>query len=532
MQKLISAAHMNVWWTFERDMFASLTTRARFGRQFLPVSSRLTTRNTSIRRLTTRNTFIRTLPRRNYVSEPTRADDTPDIKQSPYTRDLPSTLSQIAALLHRVFKFSAIGIVLIGSASLLVFEGAQIYVENVSLAPNKYSKDSDVAHYEWDKELEDWTGLPNVGGTDPKLDWRARQALRSAWMTLHWGTSISNVFAFGDSSSYDGRLLQTLVYLDMALRSAAQGHTRLVILELQGDVVRRLGSQKFLEFARYRYQEALAISPAKDLHTAKLWTKVSDVSMRLNDIDEALKSCWRSIRVIDPVDSTNGSSIMSYHIPSRCPTSAAETRLLCGNMTRISSIYASFMRHDEMSTFYSSLLAAATNIAQTSDTQPASPAKTLHRLYLLQRVAILQLHNGEVCSDISDEPQEALRLLGMAGDTSESIALELAGSYHSMSGEPYPSGKLVIDSEYLTRRNLKAEAETLLVDASRTTASSFRLRGFLMEKLGNNRAALSNYEKALFWCGGVEGPSSNIPTKDWEAVWSDYKRLRASIPTT
>jgi hypothetical protein len=113
-------------------------------------------------------------------------------------------------VLGTIVKYIVIGTVAIGTVSLVGVEGAHQYVERVMLAVPAHldfmdtlppSEESTAKHrdhltpldtdyYAWAEENDSWTG-GSAGGTSPTLGFRARHALRSAWICQTWGQGLT-----------------------------------------------------------------------------------------------------------------------------------------------------------------------------------------------------------------------------------------------------------------------------------------------------------------------------------------------------
>ncbi|KAI5453276.1 hypothetical protein NCC49_006299 [Naganishia albida] len=118
-------------------------------------------------------------------------------------------------VLGTIIKYLVIGTVTIGTVSLVGVEGAHQYVERVTLAVpahlnfmDSLPSDADAAssathaqhrdyltpldedYYAWAEENDSWTG-GSAGGTSARLGFRARHALRSAWICQTWGQGLT-----------------------------------------------------------------------------------------------------------------------------------------------------------------------------------------------------------------------------------------------------------------------------------------------------------------------------------------------------
>lgn len=102
------------------------------------------------------------------------------------------TLSRIA----RILVFSGAGIITVLGVA---YEGTHMYVEYVAMprsqvATSLFAQEHDTESdpWGWSSDLSDesWSA-GGVRGTDPRLGWKGRHALRAAWMAAHWGSGIS-----------------------------------------------------------------------------------------------------------------------------------------------------------------------------------------------------------------------------------------------------------------------------------------------------------------------------------------------------
>jgi len=454
---------------------------------------------------------------------PSRAGDTPNIKHNPYTREFPSTISQVVHTVRRFIKFTVIGVLCAGSATVVLFQGAHLYVEKVSLASQDYLSDpvtADIAHYEWDKELDSWTGPPGVGGTDPNLGWKARHALRSAWMSLNWG---NGAVSTASSSASDGRLIPASQFLNAALQASTDPATRIALLELQGNVSSALNSAESRKHALTCYEAALEGVPSGSWYAAKLFSRMAEVLSRMGNVELSIEYHWKAVHVLDP-DHTTG------NVPSHLSTSPSATRLVLRSLNALSILYATSRDLKSTSSLQASALKLTTSIPHGSVGE-TSPAQQLHSLFIQQRIATLQLHHAEVLYAMSRRDQEPIELLSSAATTSEGVALKLLGKDQGSPDRPESQIALVPADAWKSSTALSQPSTDLLLDASRSASAAYRLSAVLYEKQGEPSYPLAfrSLEKALWWCGGVEGPGADIPTAEWEAVWKDYRRLRGLV---
>lgn len=101
--------------------------------------------------------------------------------------DYASPLLHTASFFHSLFRYAVFGSVGIVSLGLGTLAAIHAWVEKVELAGGM----TDPADEDgWGEELEGWSGAWRGGGTDPRLGFFARAAVRGAWISQHWGGGI------------------------------------------------------------------------------------------------------------------------------------------------------------------------------------------------------------------------------------------------------------------------------------------------------------------------------------------------------
>lgn len=93
------------------------------------------------------------------------------------------TLSRIARIIT-LYGLSAV------TAVALVYEGTHQYVEHVAMKKSFVKSSFNKDQWGWDDEVEDET-WGRTAGSDRRLGFLGRHALRSAWMALNWGGGVS-----------------------------------------------------------------------------------------------------------------------------------------------------------------------------------------------------------------------------------------------------------------------------------------------------------------------------------------------------
>ncbi|PWN23132.1 hypothetical protein BCV69DRAFT_110031 [Microstroma glucosiphilum] len=113
-----------------------------------------------------------------------------------------SIISRIA----RIIVFTGMGIAVVGVSA---FEGSHIYVEKVAMKGATDTKTrlgtSSDDPWGWSSDFEEEAWGPSSGGTDPRLGFFGRHALRSAWMATHWGSGVApSLILASDGASSGG----------------------------------------------------------------------------------------------------------------------------------------------------------------------------------------------------------------------------------------------------------------------------------------------------------------------------------------
>lgn len=239
-----------------------------------------------------------------------------DMPREDYAAPAMYTLSYLS----RAIKYLLYGLFGLGAISLSAFEGLHVYIENVSLAEAaRISSDE----YGWEEETPSWTGGPR-GGTDPKLGYRARHALRAAWICQEVGAggggSIGRGGTPGGLHPTMGRAIAGRVnrvdrgyelaeeYIDLAIREAKRKNykfppnlphqrpppdqlglnptaevpadaTAVDLLLLKAGVLERISTETSLSQAREIYEQVL-FTPGSTARRMRLANKIGDLESR------------------------------------------------------------------------------------------------------------------------------------------------------------------------------------------------------------------------------------------------------------
>lgn len=211
-----------------------------------------------------------------------------------------------------------------------------MYVEHGALAPSP-DPDGDFRRYGWDIESDRWTGGES-GGTDPGLGWKARHAVRSAWIAQNWGTG-SQVLASGairsaarDTGPVEAQLEYAHDFLNIALAialertadaaksgkpSGLRAETLTDLLTRHASTLERIGSRGALHDARSEYERVYAGLPANstaggDARRARIALKLGNISARLGEDEEALEWWARALALAsDTSDDTSSRDVLA-----------------------------------------------------------------------------------------------------------------------------------------------------------------------------------------------------------------------------
>jgi tetratricopeptide (TPR) repeat protein len=118
-----------------------------------------------------------------------------------------SIISRIA----RIIVFTGMGIAVVGVSA---FEGSHIYVEKVAMkgeadGKTSLSTSSSQDPWGWSSDFEEEAWGPASGGTDPRLGFFGRHALRSAWMATHWGSGVAPSLILASDGAQSGGFSQS-----------------------------------------------------------------------------------------------------------------------------------------------------------------------------------------------------------------------------------------------------------------------------------------------------------------------------------
>lgn len=475
--------------------------------------------------------------------------DQPVFIGDPFTHSTLFTLD----FFKRLAKFSLVGVFALGITGWTVFEGLHMWVENVELACDQ---DSEVRRWEWDLEAEKWSG-GDKGGTDPALGFKGRHAVRSAWIAENWGTGSGAIISRSDTYSGRGsqgtgslnvieaRLEVAQKFMAIAISIAESNmssgklrpQTMGELLARHASVLERMGTRDALLQARFRYERVWAGLPAKGTGAARVALKLGDLDYRLGDFEDAL--AWWA-RTISLTQGTPQANLSAPDFTQVIPSSPYAQRTLASTLVSLSAYYSTSGHLKQAQHVQESGLDLLRSIPSPSKISTASPPQALHSLFLLHRSSLLSIHLAEVLYALRTAPEQSIQWLTRAADSSERVALALAGLPFTHPDAPGsaiphpPASEASLVTVYTKSNAMRKPAKSLLRDARRTAAEAWNLIGILREgeKDGAERA-LECYERALGWAGvssdrsgGIGEPREGTPEAEWKVLWNNYVRVR------
>lgn len=473
----------------------------------------------------------------------------PMLIEDPFTQSTLFTLD----FFKRLAKISLVGALALGITGWTVFEGLHMWVENIELACDQ---DSEVRRWEWDHEAEKWSG-GDKGGTDTALGFKGRHAVRSAWIAENWGTGSGAIIS--RSNSFSGRGSQDTGSLNIieARLEAAQNFMALAISIAEGkmssgklrpqtmgellarhaSILEHMGTRDALLQARSRYERVWSGLPAKGTDAARVALKLGDLDYRLGDFEDAL--AWWT-RTISLTQGTQQANPLTPELSRTIPSSPCAQRTLASTLISLSAYYSTSGHLKQAQHVQESGLDLLRSIPSPSKISSVSPPQALHSLFLLHRSSLLSIHLAEVLYALRTAPEQSIQWLARAAESSERVALALAGLPFTHPDAPGsviphpPASEASLVPVYMKSNAMRKIAKSLLRDARRTAAETWNLMGILKEgeKDGTERA-LECYERALGWAGvaadrsgGIGEPGEGTPETEWKVLWNNYVRVR------
>ncbi|KAF8628333.1 hypothetical protein AX15_003878 [Amanita polypyramis BW_CC] len=466
-----------------------------------------------------------------------------------------SNLLYVFGVGRRFLKFSAIGLLALGTTTATAYEALHQYVEHVQLAPEA---DPEARKLEWHYFTECWSGDPVRGGTDPSLGFRGRHTLRAAWMAYNWGVGYSTAIVDsganvteglpgpGGTRVVDAALQRTDEFLRSAIR-IAEGRTTSgslnpntlnALLLRHASVLERLGGS-FRMASRAEYERAWSAFPVKGTNAAYVAWKLGDLNSRLGQGGDAL-AWWTRAILLACGKNSEGNEHQSPNVPSIAPSSPQAQRTLTNTLVSLSAFYAMSGQFRKAQEVEESALNLIRSIPPPESSAAATPAQALHALFLLHRSSLLSIHLAEVLHAQKQPAIISIQWLTSAAESSERVTYALTGlaldSFRKRDSVTQAREGPLLET-YKSSRSMNRVAASLLRDASRTAAEAWNLIGVLHEaKEGpGSENALKCYERAVDWAGTTPLQSDarvaagGTLEADWNLFWSNYNRVKQHI---
>lgn len=459
-------------------------------------------------------------------------------------------------MLGKTVKYLVIGGAGLAALSLAGWEGAHLYIE--SQMPPAKSKAGSLG---WEEENVSWTG--EDGGTSSKLGWKARMALRAAWLCWEKGAGVPG--AISTRQSIHPQLGEGLIgglnkidrgyelaeqYIDVAIADArkrgmvfppAEGAdpVALDLTTLKASILERMGTPDTLEQSRELYEDiAHSVKPTTDLERAmsiRLALKLADLASRAGDAQDAEK--WRSwglqtAGVVFPEPAPRESSWWPWSaapkpepvaVPDLSPPvrRAAVALLLSDSAVAAQSgdLARASRDHDVLRAM---IPTPERLVTPTATTAP----EVLHSVWLAQRRALLDLYRGSVAHALDRNSPAPLGTVAMAAEESDAVISAL---------EPLPAaykGPLLVPAERLRREALQTGAEAHYTE------------GVLLERQGTEPAllkALASFERAMS-LSALESGTTDIRgekeddgvgrSAEWMRYARGYDRVKSKVQGT
>ncbi|KZV64943.1 hypothetical protein PENSPDRAFT_656182 [Peniophora sp. CONT] len=510
-------------------------------------------RNAMLRRCVTRGHPLRYARSVPVISPPLsrRLSTPPDPSSSPLAiqSHFASSVGHAFGTLGRLFTFGLIGLVTTGVVVGTAFEGAHFWVEHIGLKPET---DEEAKKWEWNVEMERWTGGPS-GGTDGALGFKGAHALRSAWQVLHWGLGTpvpgSNVgHGAGALGGIDPALEHAQSFLaiahNIALDRRASARTQVDLLTRLADVMERIGTPDALYEARAELEDVWAriesLDSADEHERARVALKLGELNRRLGAPDTALSWWAKALHMVSgsPLTPTPPLPVL----PAAPPTSPADQRTLARALVALSAFHATRGALREARDTELRGLELLRAVPAPESFGSATPPQALHSLFVIHRAALLSVHLAEVSHALRSRgsSEESLGWLARAAESSERVARVLTGvqlktplnqqkekEWTNATDVPRPPMDRPLLKAFEDSPSMSTPARGLLRDARLSAAESWHLLGLLQEKASEARA-LACYERAIAWAGAEAGGSEALG-KEWKALQANHARVKERL---
>lgn len=463
-------------------------------------------------------------------------------------------------IIGRTVKYVILGATGMALTAFLAFEGCHLYIENVMMASPSRAADGD--EYAWADENQTWTG-GEKGGTDPRLGWKARHALRGAWIcwewgagdggaigTSHWNHAVrGGMIGAASPNRIDRGYELAEEYINNAITAAQTkgitfppelphlrdsppkttgakaDTTALDLLMLKAGVLERIATPDSLAYSRDLYERVLNAteggSPVRDARLIRLAHKIGDLAQRAGDGAEADKWwSWGLLRagitlpgLSPPAENKSWWSRASSPAPPTAPPvgTLAPPVLRAVTSILISASAAEAHKGTKASLAEAAnLQALATSLlpppARLSNAGPGDGPASLQRAWSQSRGALLDLYAGSVAHAQKDKTSKPLDLTTQAAERSEAILSTLTPILPTAFTSP-SSNPCNQPAKRLLRDTLMTGAESYFTQAAllERSAKASAEKGDGPEEVSRLEHAGECYERAMSLAAAEDG---------------------------
>ncbi|WFD43672.1 hypothetical protein MPSI1_002336 [Malassezia psittaci] len=336
------------------------------------------------------------------------------------------------SLASRIARILVGSVLVVGSMTFVVWEGAHQYVEHAAM-PSTATVDLDTTYdpYGWD--LEDQLhhfGL--VSHTDRRLGIFGRHMVRSAWMAEHWGGGIAPQAIFGlaprgstmrqtpDLEAHHGlqlaeRFLSTSLHIadakkirveELNLEDKPLDWTAVTLEAWLANLRTKIATPATLAAAEVGYEklyDALHAQPHTEPFCKILATRIGTVQAQLGQLSQGISWFQRALDK-EPSDVINAALADTY-----MPSSPLDTRLAVHTLQTLSRGYvlASSQSEAPRAQLYEALRAqlAALHLLRTEQKRIAqSPDATLQQAWTLEAQGEMSVQVAETLYALQQHP--------------------------------------------------------------------------------------------------------------------------------
>ncbi|KAJ7582722.1 hypothetical protein C8J56DRAFT_955563 [Mycena floridula] len=407
-------------------------------------------------------------------------------------------------------KISLVAFLGLGFVAATAYQGLHVWAEMFGMSVA--DADEETKRWQWDEEADKWTG--HGGGTNPELGFIARHYIRLAWLSSKW-VNRDDYFVVGGAEPSDMKILpadlvHTQRFLQSAISIAEKKHRKgklsadplVDLLMLRAGMLERINDPDFWAQAIAQYESAWSVLQGTGFTAARVALKLGDLNQRVGRHDVSM-SWW--LRALHLCDESSGTEAPTPNVPVQIPSSPLRQRILASILVSISRHYAATNRLPEALAIEKSAVSLLNSLTSATPPSSSSPSQELHRLTLLERAAVLTIHQAEVLYQMKKSgPPSPLKTLSLATSTAETCVAGLISGPDSEGDLKDLVSSEIPRAEYLTPF-LHGPASNLLHRSRRAAATAWNLMGMLyeQEKRPDPVSAVACYDRAVRWSGVI-----------------------------